>query len=130
MRVRDPKTGKTFFAERRRRYDVDCSPRELTFCSFRRYRFLTTERTRTWFAEALRQQRRQWPIDPWAYAIMPEHVHLLLAPRMPGVKVGSFAGSVKEQVARKAISWLTEHAPEWISKTSVIEGNKTRRRFW
>ena len=51
-------------------------------------------------------------------------------PPGPGVKVGSFAGSVKEQVARKAISWLTEHPPEWISKISVIEGNKTRRRFW
>ena len=52
----------------------------------RRYRFLTTERTRTWFAEALWQKRHQWPIDVWAYVIMPEHVHLLLATPFPLVR--------------------------------------------
>ena len=86
MRVRDPETGKTFFAKRRRRYDEEGSPRELTFCCFRRYRFLTTERTRNWFAEPLRQKRRQWPVGMWAYVIMPEHVHLLLATPFPLVR--------------------------------------------
>ncbi len=44
--------------------------------------------------------------------------------------VGRFAGSVKEKVSRKAVAWLEEHAPEWIPKITVIEGDKTYRRFW
>ncbi len=129
MRVQDPKTGKTYFTKRRRRCDDDGSPRALTFSCFRRCRFLSADRTRTWFVEALEETRSQWPIDLWAYVIMPEHVHLLVAPRKPGVKVGRFQGVVKERVARKAIAWLEEHSPEWIPRITVIEGDKTRRRF-
>ena len=52
----------------------------------RRHRFLTTERTWTWFAEALRRKRRQWPIDLWGNVIMPQHVHSLLATPFPLVR--------------------------------------------
>lgn len=61
---------------------------------------------------------------------MPEHVHLLVSPQKPGVKVGMFQGSIKEKVARKAIAWLEENSPQWIPKITVIEGNRSRRRFW
>ena len=130
MRVRDPNTGKAYFAKQRRRYDGDRLPRELTFSCFRGYRFLLTDRTRTWFLDALEDSRSKWPIDLWAYVLMPEHVHLLVAPRESGVEVGRFAGAVKEKVARKAIAWLVEHSPEWIPRITVVEGSKTRRRFW
>ena len=130
MRVHDPKTRKTYWSKRRRRYDDDGSPRELTFSCFRRYRFLSTDRTRTWFVEALEETRHKWPIDLWAYVIMPEHVHLLVAPREAGVPVGRFVGDVKEKVARVAIAWLQEHSPEWTARITVTEADKTRRRFW
>lgn len=61
---------------------------------------------------------------------MPEHVHLLVAPREAGVQIGNFQGAIKEQVARRAIQWLEQNAPEWIPRITVIEGKKTRRRFW
>ena len=130
MRERDPKTGKTHCKKRRRRFDEDGSPRELTFSCFHGYRFLSTDRTRTWFLEALETVRSTWPIDLWAYVIMPEHVHLLVAPRQSGVEVGRFAGAVKEKVSRTAVVWLEEHDPEWVPKITVIEGNRTYRRFW
>ena len=61
---------------------------------------------------------------------MPEHVHLLLYPRQAGLKVGKVAGAIKEEVARKAIKHLEQHAPEWLRRITVHEGQRVRRRFW
>ena len=61
---------------------------------------------------------------------MPEHVHLLVAPREAGVSVGNFQGAIKEQVARQAIQWLEQNAPEWIPRITVQEESRRRRRFW
>ena len=130
MEVHDPSTGRNYFSKRRKRFDEGMEPRELTFSSYKRYPFLNRDRTRHWFVEALTDGSQEWPIDLWAWVIMPEHVHLLVAPREVGVKVGRFAGQVKEAVARKAIAWLEENAPEWIPRITVIEGGKKRRRFW
>lgn len=61
---------------------------------------------------------------------MPEHVHMLIYPREASAKAGIVAGKIKEQVARKAIRYLEENAPQWIERISVLEGNRLRRRFW
>jgi len=130
MRVVDPNTGRSYFSKRRRRFDGDCAPRELTFSCYKGYQFLARDRVRSWFVEAVQKIRQEWPVDLWAWVVMPEHVHLLVAPREAGVQIGNFQGSIKEQVARKAIQWLEQNAPEWIPRITVKEGKKTRRRFW
>jgi putative transposase len=61
---------------------------------------------------------------------MPEHVHLLVYPRDPEMKLGSVVGEIKEDVARKAIAYLSEHAPHWLPRITVREGDRIRRRFW
>ena len=130
MRVDDPNTGRSYFSKRRRRFDGDCSPRELTFSGYKGYPFLARDRVREWFVEAIEKTRQEWPVDLWAWVVMPEHVHLLVAPRETGVQIGNFQGAIKELVARKAVKWLEQNAAEWISRITVQEGKKTRRRFW
>jgi putative transposase len=130
MRVTDPTTGRTFFSKRRRRFDDEHTPRELTFSCYKGYPFLSRDRTRAWFVDALRDARQKWAIDLWAWVIMPEHVHLIVTPRGPGVQIGAFQAAIKEQVARKAIQWLKQNAPEWIARITVREGTRERRRFW
>ena len=39
-------------------------------------------------------------------------------------------GFVKERVARQAIGWLEQNAPQWIPRITVREGMRSRRRFW
>jgi putative transposase len=126
----DHRTGGTYYRKRRRRFDDEGGPRELTFSCYRRYPFLAKDRSRLWFVGALQAARQDWSIDLWAWVIMPEHAHLLIAPRETGVKIGRFAGKIKEQVARLAIAWLEEHSPQWLSKITVCEGKTVRRRFW
>ena len=130
MRITDSETGRTHFRKLRKRYDEPGQPRELTFSCYQQFKFLDRDRTRLWFVEALQEKRQQWPVDLWAWVIMPEHVHLLVYPREPGIEIGRFQGAVKEAVARKAIKWLETNAPHWIPKITVREGKRTRRRFW
>lgn len=130
MRVVDPQTGRDYFSRRRRRFEGSCAPRELTFSCYKGYPFLAHDRVRTWFVEAVQKTRQEWPVDLWAWVIMPEHVHLLVAPREPDLRVGEFQGAIKEQVARLAIRWLEENAAEWIPRITVREGARERRRFW
>lgn len=61
---------------------------------------------------------------------MPEHAHLLIYPREPGLKVGKVIGQIKEAVARKAIDYIAVHAPSWLPRITVREGKRVRRRFW
>ena len=109
-------TGKLFVQKRRVRYDEPGQARELMFSCYRRFQFLSRDRTRNWFVEALDEARKKWPFDLVASRVMPELVHLLVYPREPGLKVGSVVGEIKEQVARKAIGYLEEQAPQWLPR--------------
>jgi len=130
MLIHDPVTGRSYFSKRRRRFDSDRMPRELTFSCYHKLPLLSPHRTRQWFVDSLKKERLNWPIDLWAWALMPEHVHLLVAPRETGVEIGRFQGAVKEQTAKLAIAWLEQHAPAWVAKLTVREGRRVRRRFW
>jgi putative transposase len=130
MRVFDPKTGKSYFRKSRRRFDEPGHARSLVFSCYRRYQFLSRDRTRLWFLEELEATRREWSFDLWAYVLMPEHVHLLIYPRGPKPEVGKIAGRIKEAVARRAIAYLEVHAPQWLPRITVCEGGRVRRRIW
>lgn len=130
MRIDDPISGRSRFSKRRKRYDEGREPRELNFSCYGRLKFLERDRAREWFIAALQRARQRWPVDVWAYVLMPEHVHFLVSPRESKLSLGSFAGFVKEHTARPAICWLQENAPQFLPRITVIEGSVTRRRFW
>lgn len=130
LRIHNPGSGESHFSKRRQRWDDTLTARSLTFSCFRRYPLLSKNRTREWLVEALQAGRHKFPVDLWAWVIMPEHVHLLVRPREKGAVIGRFQGFVKERVARRAIQYLQAEAPEWIPKITVVEGQTTRRRFW
>jgi putative transposase len=130
VRIRDPHTGRTFIRKRLRRRNEPGQARHLNFSCFRRYRFLGRDRTRQWFLDALQAARQEWEVDLWAYVLMPEHVHLLVYPRGPDASVSGFLDGVKEEVGRKAVTYLKCHAPEWLPRITVREGNRVRHRSW
>jgi putative transposase len=130
MWVTDPTTGKKFAKKPRRRFDGENTPHELTFSCYRGYKFLARDRVRRWFVESLDEARKKWPVDLWAWVIMPEHVHLIVTPRDSTTSMGQIQGFIKERVARQAIGWLEQNAPEWLPRITVQEGSRVRRRFW
>ena len=97
VRITNFRTGESYVKKRRRRFDEPGQARELTFSCYRRFQFLARDRTRQWFVEEMEAARREFPIDLWAYVIMPEHVHMLVYPREPGVKVGVVEGASRRK---------------------------------
>jgi putative transposase len=44
--------------------------------------------------------------------------------------VPRFLQAVKEPLARRAITYLKTHSPQWLEKLTVHEGQRVRHRFW
>lgn len=130
MLIHDPDSDTPLFRKLRRAADIPGHAHELTFSCYQRFQFLSKDRTREWFVDALENARRELAFDLWAYVIMPEHVHVLVYPRGNDALAGAIRGAIKEPVARTAIKYLEENAPKWIPRITVREGKRVRRRFW
>ena len=104
---------------------------ELTFTCYKRLPLLNRDRTRRWFVAALDRARTRLKFDLWAYVIMPEHAHVLLLPRDPVYDVALILKSIKQSVARRAIQFLRDEAPEWMPRLAVPTSKSvTEHRFW
>ena len=104
--------------------------RFLTFSCYQRRCFLLKERCNIWMAEALELARQQHGFDLWAYVFMPEHVHLLIKPPFE-CRFGNFLATMKLSVARRALSWLKTHAPEYLEELQAVSATgKVRFHFW
>jgi len=79
---------------------------------------------RTWLAESIRAKCDQHQIALWAYAFMPEHVHLLLKPRVENYDLAAFEQSAKLSFARKMIVHLTRARSTLLEKYRVKNGYK------
>jgi putative transposase len=130
MRIIDPETGRPYLEKRRQRYNLPGQPRELTFSCYRQYPFLSRERTREWFREALEAARSKFGFQVWAYVLMPDHLHLLVYPGNSPDQFSRFLQAVKEPVGRKAVAHLKANAPDWLERITVREGKRVRHRFW
>jgi putative transposase len=101
----------------------------LAFRCFKNRRFLNYNPTRSYFVRALDKARRRHQFDIWAYVIMPEHVHLLIFPRMEVYSMSAILKSIKQSVARKSINWLKGNRPEILKYLETgLEYDKYR--FW
>jgi putative transposase len=72
---------------------------------------------------------RVWTL-PCGYVFMPEHVHLIIFPRLATYDIPEILKKIKEPVARKAILFIEENAPAWLPKVTIYRGNRKERRFW
>ncbi|HLA84785.1 MAG TPA: transposase [Thermoguttaceae bacterium] len=80
--------------------------------------------------DALDLGRRRSEYDLWAYVVMPEHVHVVLFPR-PDVKISEILTTLKQSVAKRAISWLKKNAVDFLPRLEDLQPNGRRHyRFW
>jgi len=117
------------FRKRCKRYNDPWDAHELTFSCHQRRAFLSRDRTRSYFAEAVERARVMHAFDVWAYVIMPEHVHLLVWPRQEVYSISAILKSIKQSVSRRAIAWLRRNHPAGLA--SLATGQRhCRYRFW
>ncbi|MCC9607712.1 transposase [Blastopirellula sp. JC732] len=112
------------------RFDTPGDVHFLTFSCFRRLPLLSRTRTRQYCLDALEVSREKNGFDLWAFVIMPEHVHLIVLPHA-GVKVAPILSTIKQSVAKRAIFWLQQNAPQFLSRIEDLQPNGNRSyRFW
>ena len=61
---------------------------------------------------------------------MPEHVHLLIWPRLPEYEMSQYLGSIKQPVGTKAIQYLQRHAARCLKELTLVNRNRVYHRFW
>jgi putative transposase len=115
----------------RQSYNEPGHVHELTFSCYKRLPLLSRDRTRIWFINALDRARRNWRFDLWAYVIMPEHAHVLLLPCKDDYDISTILKSIKQSVARRAISHLRDESPKWLVNLKVPSSSpEPEYRFW
>jgi REP element-mobilizing transposase RayT len=92
--------AESYLEKRRRRYNEAHQPRELTLSCYSRIPFFSRARTCEWFIEALEKARARFGFQLWAYALMPDHVHLPVNP-------GDRAAEMFSIPAGSEVRWYT-----------------------
>jgi putative transposase len=114
----------------RRNFNLGGDAHELTFSCYKRLPFLRSERTCRWLLEAIESARKKLQFSVWAYVVMPDHVHLLVWPRIKDYDIAQIRREIKEPVGRLAIAFLEENALHWLARVTRRRGKKTERLFW
>jgi putative transposase len=113
-----------------RHFDEPGHAHFLTFSCYRRMPLLSKDRSRGWLIEAVLAARHKHAFDLWGWVVMPEHVHLLIWPRLPNYRIPTILADIKRPVGQQAIIWLEANCPEFLAKLTVQNRNRTYRRFW
>ena len=114
----------------RRNYNLPGHAHELTFSCYQGYRFLESDRTCRWLADAIESARRDLDFALWAYVFMPTHAHLIIFPRQPVYDIAAIRTAIKRPVGRAGVRWIEERALEWLPRVTRKRNSKTERLFW
>jgi putative transposase len=114
----------------RKTYNEPGHAHELTFTCYHQIKFFQKERTCRWLTESIEVARNKLKFDLWAYVFMPEHVHLIVRPQNPEYSISTIIQKIKEPVGRKAIKYLKQENPDWLSRIETQENNRSRFHFW
>ncbi len=111
----------------RTRHEIPGHARFLTFSCFKRFSLLQTEATRNILETTLLQARKDCRFELYAWVVMPNHVHMLLRPKLPEHPVAAILNQIKQPVAKSILAeWRRLDAPV-ISKLTTDRGEV---RFW
>jgi putative transposase len=114
-----------------RRYNDFGHAHALNFCCFKNQKFLIKDRACKWLADAINLARRKHEFDLWAYVFMPEHVHLLICPRLATYNISKILATIKQSVTHKAVNYLKVVRPDFLKNLLDDQPNgKKHFRFW
>ncbi len=117
--------------KQRETFNEENHAHELTFCCYHRLPLLSRDRSRLWLIDALAKARERWSFELWAYAIMPEHVHLLIYPTTREYDIANILKGIKQPVARSAVNYWKRTAPDRLEQLRVRRTTgRVEHRFW
>jgi REP-associated tyrosine transposase len=111
-------------------YHVPGHAHYLTFSCFHGLPLLEIEEMKLRLAQSINKSGEKYHFDLIAYVFMPNHVHLLVFPRLKSYDISSFLKSVKQPVSRYARKWLGIHNPSLKRAVTVFEKERSIFHFW
>ncbi len=97
---------------------------ELTFSCYHGYPFLKADRCCEWLIDAIDAARDKLDFAVWAYAFMPEHVHLIVWPSQEKYDITEIRSGIKLPVSRRAVAFLRRESPKWLDRITVRKGRE------
>ena len=91
-----------FKAKKCIRYNDPWHAHALTFSCFHRQPLLESDWVKDVFVASLQAARVRHQFDIWAYVVMPDHVHLVVWPRLESYSISSVLHSIKRPTAYRA----------------------------
>ncbi len=82
-----------------------------------------------WTLECVDLARREMTFALWAYVIMPEHVHLVIAPGESYV-ISKILWRIKRTLTYRIIEHAKASHPELLERMACRQGEKITHRFW
>ena len=113
----------------RQSFDNPGEPHQLTFSCYKKRAFLSRDRTRMYFIDALQRARKKHRVHLWAYVIMPNHVHLLVFPTASNTTMDAFETTIKVSVSRRALAYVRANNPAGLRYMATGQSH-TPYRFW
>jgi len=111
----------------RRRWETPGHARFLTFSCYQRIRLFDNDAIKDAFVDRLTHAVQSKPFDLIAWVIMPEHVHLLVFPRLPDITVSQLLMSIKRPFAHQILNrWRELDAPI----LAKLEDSNAKHHFW
>jgi putative transposase len=96
----------------RRRYEIPGQARYLTFSCYRRLALFGNDLIKDTFVTHLAEVRARHGFRLIAWVVMPEHVHLLVVPRLPDAPVADLLRTLKQSFSQLVIPrWRELRAP-------------------
>ncbi len=87
----------------RRRFDIPHHARFLTFSCYKRHTLFANDRIKNAFVAHLIKTREETRFRLLAWVVMPEHVHLLIEPRLPAFPVAVVLSRLKGGFANRVL---------------------------
>ena len=81
------------------RYNEPGHAHALTFSCHRKCPLLDSDQARDGLVQSLNAARTRHSFDIWAYVIMPDHVHLVIWPRLEAYSISTILHAIKRPVA-------------------------------
>jgi putative transposase len=110
-------------------FDHDGRARFITFCIHQRIPILSSDAFRQMIVESIVEVKAKTGFRLLAYVIMPEHVHLVLVPRIDS-ELGPLIGGIKRISARKIHLFLKRNNPTLPGRFLVTRDGRPKFALW
>ncbi len=120
----------SYHRKHRKTYNTPHHAHLLAFSCYRRQPFFSGDRAPQWFLKCLDKARSELAFGLWAFVVMPEHVHLLIAPGEE-YEISRILWKIKRPVTYLAVQHVKAACPSFLNRIAHRQSSgKVTHRFW